>query len=216
MQTVIDNKVLTPQEAFDKYGPNDDRFYTSQGLDPVKQKEAVNKLNAGRKPVDSVPIETREFQKKLNELGLTEEEYYKRFNEEILPKKEHMAKRGPEFKKVKSTKIGEEVIENAPKGMSMKKISGAWDDALKVVNKIPTKGKIAIAAAAVIGVGALASGSNKKEEKEEKQQRPNYQTHVANTTQTRYDNNLMHNSYAQQMAKDISSYKYGKRMTGFN
>ena len=46
---------LTPQEAFDKYGPNDDRFYTSQGLDPKEQKEAINKLNSKRKPPEPLP-----------------------------------------------------------------------------------------------------------------------------------------------------------------
>lgn len=46
---------LTPQEAFDKYGPNDDKFYTSQGLDPKKQKEAINKLNSKRKPPEPLP-----------------------------------------------------------------------------------------------------------------------------------------------------------------
>ena len=44
-----------PQKAFDKYGPNDDRFYTSQGLDPKKQKEAINKLNSKRKPLEPLP-----------------------------------------------------------------------------------------------------------------------------------------------------------------
>ena len=48
-------KILNPQEAFDKYGPNDDRFYTSQGLDPKKQKEAINKLNSKRKPPEPLP-----------------------------------------------------------------------------------------------------------------------------------------------------------------
>ena len=50
-----EDKKLTPQEAFDKYGPNDDRFYTSQGLDPKKQKEAINKLNSKRKPPEPLP-----------------------------------------------------------------------------------------------------------------------------------------------------------------
>ena len=44
-----------PQKAFDKYGPNDDRFYTSQGLDPKEQKEAINKLNSKRKPPEPLP-----------------------------------------------------------------------------------------------------------------------------------------------------------------
>ena len=48
-------KILNPQEAFNKYGPNDDRFYTSQGLDPKKQKEAINKLNSKRKPPEPLP-----------------------------------------------------------------------------------------------------------------------------------------------------------------
>ena len=48
-------KILNPQEAFDKYGPNDDKFYTSQGLDPKKQKEAINKLNSKRKQSEPLP-----------------------------------------------------------------------------------------------------------------------------------------------------------------
>ena len=51
----VEDKKLTPQEAFNKYGPNDDRFYTSQGLDPKKQKEAINKLNSKRKPSELLP-----------------------------------------------------------------------------------------------------------------------------------------------------------------
>ena len=51
----VEDKKLTPQEAFDKYGPNDDRFYTSQGLDPKEQKEAINKLNSKRKPPEPLP-----------------------------------------------------------------------------------------------------------------------------------------------------------------
>ena len=51
----VEDKKLTPQEAFDKYGPNDDRFYTSQGLDPKKQKEAINKLNSKRKQPEPLP-----------------------------------------------------------------------------------------------------------------------------------------------------------------
>ena len=51
----VEDKKLTPQEAFDKYGPNDDKFYTSQGLDPKEQKEAINKLNSKRKPPEPLP-----------------------------------------------------------------------------------------------------------------------------------------------------------------
>ena len=51
----VEDKKLTPQEAFDKYGPNDDKFYTSQGLDPKKQKEVINKLNSKRKPPEPLP-----------------------------------------------------------------------------------------------------------------------------------------------------------------
>lgn len=44
----IPSKNLTSKEAFDKYSPNDDRFYISQGLDPEEQKQAIYKLNSGR------------------------------------------------------------------------------------------------------------------------------------------------------------------------
>lgn len=59
---------------------------------------------------------------------------------------------------------------------------------------------------AIAAVGAVAYGVGKaKENSEEKEKR----------IRQRYSNEGLDNSYAMQMAQDISSYRYGKHMTGF-
>ena len=60
---------LTAQEAFNEYGPYDDRFYTSQGLNPNQQKEAINKLNSYRKSVQSETETIEQLQKEQEEIA---------------------------------------------------------------------------------------------------------------------------------------------------
>lgn len=229
------DKLLTPQEAFDKYGPNDDRFYTSQGLDPTQQKEKISKLNKPEKSGISIKSEEYDNFTKENEQILKDIDNVKdNIKDNKTPK--YKAKKGPKLKQkevVQETieKTVEETTQQIPKEsikdivnnatnkkeLPKKKLSEAASEAVNKVSdiKISKTGKIGLVAAA-LGIGAYAIGSNKKDnKKEEKQQTPNYQTHVANTTQANYNNDLMYNSYAQQMAKDISSYRYGKQMTGF-
>lgn len=38
-------ETLSAIEAFNKYGPDDDRFYTSQGLDPIEQRKLIAEIN---------------------------------------------------------------------------------------------------------------------------------------------------------------------------
>ena len=66
-------KKLTPQEAFDKYGPDDDRFYTSQGLDPKEQRAKINELNSKRKPVVSDEEILKQLHKETEEAA---EQFY--------------------------------------------------------------------------------------------------------------------------------------------
>lgn len=195
---------LTPQEAFDKYGPDDDRFYTSQGLDPVEQKKKIEQLNK-TKQVDiptNANAEYNDFIKK-NEQILDEINDIKN---DIKPK--YKPKKGPKLK---------EKIKPNTNNLSKKKITEAASDAINKISniKIPKTGKIGLAVAA-LGIGAYVLGNNKKEKEENNyQQKPNYQTHVTDTNQVKYNNAQMYDIYAQQMAKDISSYRYGKKMTGF-
>lgn len=118
-----------------------------------------------------------------------------------------------------------EDIKNNNKELPKKELSNASQEAIEEGIEKSAKdinwskiGKVG-AIATVIGIGAYAIGKhngNKKEQKQNNvQPEPNYQIHVANTAQASYNNNLLYNSYAQQMAADISSYRYGKQMTGF-
>ena len=252
------SKYLTPQEAFDKYGSNSDEFYTSQGLDPKQQREATSKLNSGRSIVDDTPIEVKEFQQKLNNLGITEEEYYNRFNKEtiqIINKKYdtqiYVPQRGPKLNPqrkiiestiehqdshlfteqsinegIKTDIFSDEIVENVidnpkdtinkkpnnKKPLIPKRLDGNGGKAInsninatnaetKISGKISGGKAIGIAAAVIGGlmvINKLSKDNNKK--KKEDEQYNYYQTN---------------NYYEQQMAKDSSSYRYGKHMTGF-
>lgn len=186
-------KKLTPQEAFNKYGPNDDRFYTSQGLDPKEQKEKINELNSKRKPVKT----DKEI---LDDISIKPEEYDKVEN--------NFKDIANELENLKNTteEIAEEATENIQKELPKKQLTNASTEAIESnIKNIDLKkiGKIG-AVVSAIGLGTYAIGKHNKNKKEEKQQ-----------IQYPQNNDYIDNSYAQQMASDISSYRYGKQMTGF-
>ena len=185
--------ILTPQEAFDKYGPNDDRFYTSQGLNPKEQKEKINELNSKRKSVktdkeilDDISIKPEEYDKVENNFKdiANELENLKNTTEEIVEETTENIQK--ELPKKQLTKASSEAIENNVKNINFKKV-----------------GKIG-AIIGTIGLVSYGIGKHNENKKEEKQQ-----------IQYPQNNNYIDNSYAQQMASDISSYRYGKQMTGF-
>lgn len=184
---------LTPQEAFDKYGQNDDRFYTSQGLDPKEQKEKINELNSKTKPIktdkeilDDISIKPEEYDKVENNFKhiANELENLKNTTEEIVEETTENIQK--ELPKKQLTKASTEAIENNVKNINFKKV-----------------GKIG-AIIGAIGLVSYGIGKHNENKKEEKQQ-----------IQYPQNNNYIDNSYAQQMASDISSYRYGKQMTGF-
>lgn len=184
---------LTAQEAFDKYGPNDDRFYTSQGLDPVEQRKKIDELNSKRKPVktdkeilDDISVKPEEYEK-------LEKEYESIANDLEKLKNENIAE-----------EVTEEIIENTNKELPKKKLTKPSAEALENIN-FKKVGKIGLVAAA-IGIGAYAIGNHNKNKENQQTQRQ---------VQYPQNNSYIDNSYAQQMASDISSYKYGKHMTGF-
>ena len=72
------------------------------------------------------------------------------------------------------------------------------------------KGAIGLIVAGVTGLvigKALSSDNDNKDKKQDKQ--------VAKQQNISYNNQYIDNQYAMQMAQDISSYRYGKHMTGF-
>ena len=218
---------LTPQEAFDKYGPNDDRFYTSQGLEPKKQKEAINKLDSKRKPPESLPDYSAD-DARLDKMFAEDKAYI-----ESLEKQ----RKRPNYKPVKGPKLKEtvkqdnnlekatnEVFDNfteninntpKPKVKNTPKSSKNIVKPIKNTSKMTTKslggvgkGAIGLIVAGITGlVIGKALSSDEKDKKQDKQ--------VAKQQNISYNNQYIDNQYAMQMAQDISSYRYGKHMTGF-
>lgn len=102
--------------------------------------------------------------------------------------------------------IVEETTENIQKELPKKQLTKASTEAIENnVKNINFKkvGKIG-AIIGTIGLVSYGIGKHNENKKEEKQQ-----------IQYPQNNNYIDNSYAQQMASDISSYRYGKQMTGF-
>lgn len=203
---------LTPQEAFDKYGPDDDRFYTSQGLDPIEQRKKINELNSKRKPV-----------KTDEEIFIKQEEYdkFEQGFKDILNDIEKFKKEStPKYKAVKGPKLKEKVIEEATEELPKKQLTKASTEAIENGVKNINFKKIGKIGAVVAAVGLAAYGigkhsKNKKQEEEHKQQtyQQNNQQLLTRLQQT--SNQPIDNSYSMQLASDISSYRYGKQMTGF-
>ena len=224
-----EDKKLTPQEAFNKYGPNDDRFYTSQGLDPKEQKEAINKLNSKRKPPEPLPDYSAD-DARLDKMFAEDKVYI-----ESLEKQ----RKRPNYKPVKGPKLKETVkqdnnlekatnevfnnstenINNTPKPevKNTPKPSKNIVKPVKNTSKMTTKslggvgkGAIGLIVAGITGLAigkALSSDNDNKDKKQDKQ--------VAKQQNISYNNQYIDNQYAMQMAQDISSYRYGKHMTGF-
>ena len=70
------------------------------------------------------------------------------------------------------------------------------------------KGAIGLIVAGITGLAiGKALSSDEKDKKQDKQ--------VAKQQNISYNNQYIDNQYAMQMAQDISSYRYGKHMTGF-
>ena len=224
-----EDKKITSQKAFDKYGPNDDRFYTSQGLDPKEQKEAINKLNSKRKPLEPLPDYSAD-DARLDKMFAEDKAYI-----ESLEKQ----RKRPNYKPVKGPKLKETVkqdknlekatnevfnnftenINNTPKSKvkSTPKPSKNIVKPAKNASKMTTKslggagkGAIGLIIAGIAGLAigkALSSDDDNKDKEQDKQ--------VAKQQNISYNNQYIDNQYAMQMAQDISSYRYGKHMTGF-
>ena len=182
---------LTPQEAFDKYGPNDDRFYTSQGLDPKQQKEAIEKLNKKyKKP-------------KYKYKSISGNIHLK---QESLPKHKYRSINGKGYIK----------HSDKPK-YKYKSIKGKGHAKLKNNSGLKTKslngrGKAGIIIASLL-VGTAIHNRNKRNS-EKRQENKSLKNML--TPNNNYSNNIQeYNQYAIQMAQDISTYRYGKHMTGF-
>lgn len=228
-KTNVEDKKLTPQEAFDKYGPNDDRFYTSQGLDPKEQKEAINKLNSKRKPPEPLPdysaddarLDKMFAEDKANIESLKKQRKRPKYKPVKEPKVEETVKQDKNLEKA-TNEVQDNFTENInntpkPKVENTTKPSKNIVKPAKNTSKMTTKslgkagkGAIGLIVAGITGLAigkALSSDNDNKDKKQNKQ--------VAKQQNISYNNQYIDNQYAMQMAQDISSYGYGKHMTGF-
>lgn len=203
------DKKLTPQEAFDKYGPDDDRFYTSQGLDPKKQKESINKLNSKRENTKSL-LDYSDDDARLDKILDEDKAYIESLEKQKRPN--YKPVKGPKLKENTTNTISEiieeAIEETAEKELPKKQLTDASTEAIENnIKNIDFKkvGKIGaiVGAIGLISYGIGKHNENKKEKRQQEQ------------IQYPQNNNYIDNSYAQQMASDISSYRYGKQMTGF-
>ena len=124
------------------------------------------------------------------------------------PKYNH--KKGP---KVNSANITKEHVEQVKKvvkdtRMKTKKLAG---DAVEAISEGVNWGKVG-KVGAVVGVAALVGFGVHKHNEKEKKNRQNEPDRLTGATRK---SEFWNQSYTAQMAKDISTYQYGKRMTGF-
>ena len=131
------------------------------------------------------------------------------------------AKQSKKYKPIKGPKLKQTKEILTPQQAFKKTIEQTTNEMInnttkKVTKALPKKslggnGKLAIGlavAGAIIGVATITK--NKDDDNKNNKQRHN----LPNTTSS-YANNYIDNSQAMQMAQDISSYRYGKHITGF-
>lgn len=187
----ITKNVLTPKEAFDKYGPDDDMFYISQGLNPEEQRKITNELNSKRKPklsdketLNKLHNDTKEaanqFYKTTEEANQIIEEYNQLKIEENKPKPEKPiqkpSKPKQEVKKPES-KIPEnidfnDILEDTAKETAKqnnKLTSKTIQNTAKKALNTKTLGIAAIGATVAVAgaIGISAHNKNKRKRKKE-------------------------------------------------
>ena len=203
---------LSPQEAFEKYGPDSDEFFTSQGLDPIEQRNAINELNSKRKPVVSDEEILNKLHKESEEaaeqfIKTTEES--ERLIEEINVQLEDIHKPELEIQTIQEPNINfeqvleetaKETVENSTQKLETKTIQSSAKNALNT----KSLGVIAIGTtAAIAGIAGISAYSkNEKKKKKEEQKMPNI--NESNNKYIDHDNDLM---YANQIT-NFSTGRY--------
>ena len=211
----ITKNVLTPQEAFDKYGPGDDRFYTSQGLDPKEQRAKINELNSKRKPVVSDEETLKQLHKETEEAAeqfykTTKEaediikEYKQKANSDVSkPKISEPKIKKPETQPIKDVNF-DDILEDAAKETAEQnsKLTNRTiqNTAKKALNTKKLGIGIAVGATVLLA-GAAASAANKKDKKEKKKQE---EEKLKNT-----NNNEIDYSQDLQYAQQITNFSRG-------
>ena len=198
-------ELLTSKEAFDKYGPDSDEFFTSQGLDPNEQKQKLSELNkkqsiSEEENLEQLKKETKEaedaFYETQKEANKIIEDYQKLPKEEIEPPTKIETKPQPKVEKV-TQEVTEELEEKAVEGVNKLEEKTIQNTAKEALNMK----KLGIGAA--IGIGAIAIGKmlapSKRNETKPKEEKQSYL----------YKNKHRNEDYSQNLA-------YANSITNFS
>ena len=225
---------LSLQEAFDKYGPDNDMFYISQGLNPKEQRKITNELNSKRKPklsdketLNKLHNDTKEaanqFYKTTEEANQIIEEYNQLKIEENKPKpekpiqkpskpKQEVKKPIQEAKKPESkipenidfSNILEDTAKETAKQNNKLTNKTVKDTAKKALNTKKLGIGLAIGATVLLAGAAGAAAHKKDEKKKEKEKEKREQSQNTNT-----NNNEIDYSQDLQYARQITNFSRG-------
>lgn len=118
------------------------------------------------------------------------------------PKSEETPKKEPETKKTEE-KVAEKVTKSTEKESKM------------VTKSLGGTGHKAIGLGIALAIGFTTGAVISKEKKKHRHKKRKKQEKKQQLQQSQENSQYIDNQYAMQMAQDISSYRYGKHMTGF-
>lgn len=217
-----ESEYLSSKEAFEKYGPNSDEFYTSQGLDPKEQRKIINKLNSKRKPklsdkeaLNKLHKETEEaadqFYKTTKEAEDIIKEYKQKANSDASrPKISEPKIKKPETQSIKDVNF-DDILEDAAKETAEQnsKLTNRTiqNTAKKALNTKKLGLGIAIGATVLLA-GAAASAANKKDKKEKKKQEEEKEKlKNANNNEIDYNQDLQYAQQITNFSRGHSTYR---------
>lgn len=206
-----ESEYLSSKEAFEKYDPNSDEFYTSQGLDPKEQRKIINELNSKRKPKLSDKEALNKLHKETEEAA---NQFYKTTKEAEDIIKEYKQKANytaskPETQSIKDVNF-DDILEDAAKETAERnsKLTNRTiqNTAKKALNTKKLGLGIAIGATVLLA-GAAVSSVNKKEKKKQEEEKEKLQKTNTNNNKIDYSQNLQYAQQITNFSRGHSTYR---------
>lgn len=207
-----ESEYLLSKEAFEKYGPDSDEFYTSQGLDPKEQRKIINELNSKRKP----KLSDKEILNKLhNETEEAAEQFYKTTKEAQDIIREYKQKTSePKIKKSETQAIKDvnfdDILEDAAEETAKQnnKLTNKTiqNTAKKALNTKKLGIGVAIGATVLLA-GAAASAADKKEKKKQEKEKERLQNTNTNNNEIDYSQDLQYAQQITNFSRGHSTYR---------
>lgn len=182
----LDNKGEVTKEFIEDFLRNKDKQIEQVASTFDIEKIAAREQQELDTLLKEINEDTYEYQHEANIKKTTK-------NTNVKASKEAITNNAQKYKPKKGPKLKQKTLKQTTKSLPKKTLSGG--------------GKLAIGlaiAGAVVGGIIVASSDSPKSKNKKKE-----------TKQTPINNQRLEDSYAMQIAKDISSYRYGKHMTGF-